>query len=341
MTSPTRPRPATGHDDFADRARPHRPELLAYCYRMLGSVHDAEDLVQETYLRAGRKYDSFEECCSVRTWLYRIATNACLTALENRERRPLPAGVCAPSSDPGGPFAAAWTDVAWLQPAPDALLIPPVEDPAVVAVRRGTLRLALIAALQLLPPRQRAVLILRDVLAMRAAEVAGLLGTSVPAVKSLLQRARARLDEVAPSEDDAAELPDAERRELLDRYLAAFENADVAALLGLLTRDAVLEMPPYPAWFAGRDAVGAFLAAHVLTRPGLNRVVRTAANGQPAMAVYRQGPDGVHGGHWIMVLDVSAAGVGRITAFREDLRPFDLFGLPRALPLEQEAVRGR
>lgn len=229
----------TDRDEFVRLTDPYRRELLAHCYRMLGSVDDAEDLVQETYLRAWRSYDGYEGRASLRTWLHRIATNTCLTALEGRVRRPLPSGLGEPSGAPEEPLRASATDVPWLQPLPDALV-----DPATVVAARGSLRLALVAALQNLPARQRTVLILRDVLAWRAPEVAALLGTSTAAVKSTLQRARARLDEVAPDEDLVTEPDGPEDRELLDRYMAAFEHADMDALLGLLQDGVELEMPP-------------------------------------------------------------------------------------------------
>jgi len=197
--------------DFVRQADPYRRELLAHCYRMLGSVYDAEDLVQETYVRAWRSYDKFEGRSSMRTWLHRIATNACLNALESRTRRPLPIGLGAPSSDPGDPLVAD-REVPWLEPLPDDLV---GTDPAAVVAGRESIRLAVIAAMQYLPPRQRAVLILRDVLDWRAAEVAELLGTSAAAVNSLLQRAREHLAAAAPDEDSVAEPSDAERRRLL------------------------------------------------------------------------------------------------------------------------------
>jgi len=190
-----------GSEDFARLTGPFREELLAHCYRMLGSVQDAEDQVQETLLRAWRSYGGFEGRSSVRTWLYRIATNACLRALENRVRRPLPSGLGAPAQEAGTAPGAPRTEVPWLEPIPDALFGTAPADPAAVVVSRTSMRLALIAALQYLPPRQRAVLILRDVLRWRAAEVAGLLGISTVAVNSLLQRARAQLELAAPAED--------------------------------------------------------------------------------------------------------------------------------------------
>ncbi len=249
-------------EDFAHLTDPFRAELLAYCYRMLGSVHEAEDQVQETLIRAWRSYGSFRGQASLRTWLYRIATNACLRALENRNRRPLPSGLGGPGDDPLGELAAVRPEVPWLQPVPDALFGTQPADPAAVVVSRQSMRLALIAALQYLPARQRAVLILRDVLGWRAAETAELLGATTTAVNSVLQRARERLAQVSPAEEDIREPTDPADRALLGRYAAAFENADVTALTALLREDATLEMPPQPVWFAGREPVGALPGDH-------------------------------------------------------------------------------
>src|SRR5271170_3646415 len=287
-------------EDFARLTDPFRPELLAHCYRMLGSVHDAEDQVQETMIRAWRSYDDFEGRSSLRTWLYRIATNPCLRALENSGRRPLPSGLGGPGEYPEAPLAAARPEVPWLQPMPDALVSAGPADPASIVTSRMSMRLALIAALQYLPARQRAVLILRDVLQWRAAEVAELLGMTTIAVNAMLQRARARLSEAAPAEDDIHEPASPADRALADRYAAAFENADVAALTELLRADAVLEMPPLPTWFAGREAALAFLQAQVLREPGYFRLLPTAANGQPAFGVYLREGDGVYRTHGIV-----------------------------------------
>jgi RNA polymerase sigma-70 factor (ECF subfamily) len=310
--------------DFAELTDPLRPELLALCYRMLGSVHDAEDQVQETLLRAWRAYDQFEGQSSLRTWLYRIATNTCLRALENRSRRPLPAGLGAPSDEPDRPPAAARTEVPWLQPFPDTLL---GTDPAAVVTSRSSMRLALIAALQYLPPRQRAVLILRDVLQWRAAEVADLLGISAVAVNSLLQRAREGLRDVAPVQDEISEPTDAAQRALLEEYAAAFQRADVAALTKLLRADAVLEMPPYPTWFDDRDLIGGFLASQVLGQPDMYRLVPLSANGQPAFAGYRRTPDGRYRAHMVEVLTCTTGGIAHIANFT-DPQVFALTGLP-------------
>jgi RNA polymerase sigma-70 factor, ECF subfamily len=320
-----------GSDDFARLTDPFRPELLAYCYRMLGSVHDAEDQVQETLIRAWRSYGEFEGRASLRTWLYRIATNACLRALENRSRRPLPSGLAGPGEDPEAPLAAARPEVPWLQPFPDALLRAESADPASVAASRASVRLALIAAVQYLPPRQRAVLILRDVLAWRASEVAGLLGVSTTAVNSVLQRGRDHLRRAAPAPDEIREPADQELRTLLDRYASAFENADVSALTRLLRADAVLEMPPRPGCFAGRERIGHFLAVRVFGRPGDFALVPTAANGQPAFAAYLRGHDGVHRAHAVQVLTVSAAGIAHVVSFNQP-ELLATFGMAQTLP---------
>ncbi|MFI7414265.1 sigma-70 family RNA polymerase sigma factor [Streptomyces sp. NPDC049627] len=314
----------TDRDEFARLTDPYRRELLAHCYRMLGSVDEAEDLVQETYLRAWRSYDGYEGRASLRTWLHRIATNTCLTALESRGRRPLPSGLGGPSEGPEEPLRAPATDVPWLQPLPDALV-----DPATVVAARGSLRLALVAALQHLPARQRAVLILRDVLAWRAPEVASLLGTSTAAVKSSLQRARARLGEVAPDEDLVQEPEGAADREVLDRYVAAFENADMDALLGLLQDGIELEMPPHLEWFRGKKDVLRFLEARVHEK-GTLRMLPTRANGQPAVAMYVRGADGVLQAHSVQVLTVEEGLVARITAFL-DVDLLGRFDLPEEL----------
>jgi RNA polymerase sigma-70 factor (ECF subfamily) len=320
-----------GSREFELLSARYRPELLAHCYRMLGSVHDAEDQVQETMLRAWRSYGEFRGQASVRTWLYRIATNACLRALENRRRRPLPSGLGTPGQDPDGPLAAATAEVPWLEPFPDALLGPAPADPAVIIGARASLRLALIAALQYLPARQRAVLILRDVLAWRAAEVAELLGTTTVAVNSALQRARAHLARVAPGPDQIGGRAPAGQAELVERFAAAFERADVEALTGLLRADAVFEMPPIPTWFRGREEIGRFLASRVLVRPGDFRMVRTGANGQPALAGYLRADDGGWHAHSVQVLSLAGRQIGHVVSFL-DPGLFGVFGLPLVSP---------
>ncbi|HEU5156766.1 MAG TPA: sigma-70 family RNA polymerase sigma factor [Streptosporangiaceae bacterium] len=316
------------NDDFQRLADPFRRELLAHCYRMLGSVHDAEDLVQETYLRAWRAYDRFEGRSSLRTWLYSIATRTCLTALEQRNRRPMPSDLVECSDSPGGQLTTA-PEVAWLEPIPDAFTTDPAApaDPAAIVASRESLRLALITALQHLPPRQRAVLLLRDVLKWRAAEVAELLGTSTAAINSALQRARAQLEEVAPSEDEVVEPTDRDQREMLDRYVAAFENADIAALVELFKQDAVWEMPPFLSWFRGRDNIGVCVSRQCAPGAGDLRLVPTKANGQPAFGLYKRRDDGVHRAHSLQVLTISSEGITHVGAFF-DISLFGTFGLP-------------
>jgi RNA polymerase sigma-70 factor (ECF subfamily) len=311
-------------EDFIEQAAPFRAELIAHCYRMLGSVHDAEDLVQETYLRGWRGYQAFEERAALRTWLYRIATTACLRALQNRARRVLPAGLGDSSNDPDTSLDGHAGAHQWLEPIPDTLML---ETPETAVTVRHSVRLAVMTALHELPVRQRAVLILRDVVQFSAAEVAELLETTPAAVNSSLQRARARLAEVAPTEEDAAEPGDAQRRELLDRYCAAFENADMAALAELLRADVKLEMPPLAVWFTGRDTVMRFLAARAFTKAGDIVMVQTAANAQPAVAEYRRNADGVMRAHSIHVLTMGAAGIAAITVFL-DPALFSAFDLP-------------
>ncbi|MEU3460805.1 sigma-70 family RNA polymerase sigma factor [Streptomyces sp. NPDC006733] len=312
-------------EDFDQRINEHRSELLAHCYRMLGSVHDAEDLVQETYLRAWRARDSYDQGrASVRTWLYRIATNACLTALEGRSRRPLPSGLVAPSEDPSLPLVRG--EVTWLQPLPDALL---GADPAGAAVDRGSLRLAFVAAIQHLSARQRATLILRDVLAFSAAESAEILGMSTAAVNSALQRARGQLREAGVPEEEVAEPSEREVRARIDRFVEAFERADVAAIKQLLTHDVLLEMPPMVNWFSGREHYGAFMD-WVFSMCKDWRMVRTAANGQPALAAYWRVEGGGYHLHTLQVFSVTAAGISRNTVF-QDAEIFAAFGLPEEL----------
>jgi RNA polymerase sigma-70 factor, ECF subfamily len=314
-------------DEFAELADPYRNELLAHCYRMLGSVHDAEDQVQETLLRAWRSYGDFAGRSSIRTWLYRIATNACLRALETRSRRPLPSGLGEPAKDPDGPVPVPHLDVPWLQPFPDALSGRGADDPAAVVTTRASMRLALIAALQYLPPRQRAVLILRDVLGWHAGEAAGLLGMSTAAANSALQRAREQIATLAPAEEDIVEPADPDVKDLLARYAAAFETADVAGLTELLHADAVLEMPPMAVWFAGRDRVSRFLGRRVLIRPGEFALKPVQANDQPAFAAYMRGPAGEFEAHAIQVLTISGRGIRRIVSFN-DGGLFPAFGQP-------------
>jgi RNA polymerase sigma-70 factor (ECF subfamily) len=321
------PAPADSRE-FTALTEPFRRELLAHCYRMLGSVDDAEDLVQETYLRAWRSYAGFEGRSSVRTWLYKIATNACTTALQYRPRRPLPSGLGGPGGD-REPLLEAGSPADWLQPVPDALVTAESGDPEAVAVSRESLRLALIASLQYLPARQRAVLILRDVLAFSADESAAILGTTTVAVKSSLQRARARLRQASPTIEQVTEPTEPEARAVLDRYIAAFENADAAALKRLLRADAALELLPSPVWYAGDDAVRNAVAG--LGSPGDWRMIPTAANGQPAAAAYRLSADGAYLAYGIVVLTTISTAITRITVFG-DPGLLATFGFPLVHP---------
>jgi RNA polymerase sigma-70 factor (ECF subfamily) len=308
--------------EFIRETEPFRRELLAHCYRMLGSAHDAEDVVQEAYLRAWRGYREFENRSSVRTWLYRIATNACLTTLAHGSRRVLPSGLGPPADDPHIEAAPA-PDALWLGMIPDAWV---TDDPAAVVTSRESLRLALVASLQHLPAQQRAVLLLRDVLTFPAADVAAMLDVSVAAVKSALQRARARMQDVAPSADEIIEPTEPRARELLEKYMTAFENADTALLEEALRHDAALEMVGSRTWFAGLTTCLPYLAG-VVGVQGDWRMVAIAANGQPAAAAYRRDDDGVLRAFGIAVLDVTAAGIARIAVFG-DPALVTLFGLP-------------
>jgi len=326
--------------DFDLLTAPLRGELVAHCYRMLGSVQDAEDQVQETYLRAWRGFGGFEGRSSVRTWMYQIATRTCLTALQQRTRRPLPTGLGAPASDPVAELRSR-PEVPWLEPLPDALLAGPGSDPATVAATRDGVRLAFVAALQHLTPRQRAALILRDVLAFSAAETAGALSTSVAAANSALQRARARLAQVtgpghegvpAPRRD--AEL-DARQRALLDRFMAAFEAYDTEGVVALLTDDATWEMPPFDGWYAGAGAIGDLIRTQCPAQAaGDLRYRPVRANGQPACAAWFRGPDGVYRAFQLLVLTVTGGPrprVGHVACFF-DTSLFARFGLPEVLP---------
>jgi RNA polymerase sigma-70 factor (ECF subfamily) len=304
------------HDGPVD-FEPYRGELVAYCYRMLGSFHDAEDLVQETMLRAWKARDRYDRSrASMRTWLYRIATNVCLSALEGRARRPLPSGLGAPGEDPGAPLTPAF-DVPWLQPFPDARFD--------TATRAG-MRLALVAAMQFLPPRQRAVLVLREVLQFTAAEVAAQLGTTVPAVNSALQRARATLADAGDA-GEVGEPGDPGVRALIERYVQAFEAADVPALVRLLADEAVLEMPPVPLWYRGSRDYGLFMR-RVFDMRGPGWAIRQlTANGQPAIAAYAPEPGSGHRLHSLQVFTVTGGQVTRNVVFA-DPRVFEAFDLP-------------
>ena len=308
-------------DEFIAQAAPYRAELIAHCYRMLGSVHDAEDLVQETYLRGWRGYESFEERAALRTWLYRIATTACLRALQHRGRRVMPAGLGAGSDDPYTDFDASGAGYNWLEPLPDTM------TPEAAFDTKQSIRLAVVTAMQELPARQRAVLILREVVQFSAAEVAELLETTPAAVNSALQRARAHLATVGAVDDDVTEPQDSDRAALVEQYCAAFERGDVDALTELLRADVKLEMPPFAVWFTGREAVTRFLGSRAFAGAGDIVLIPTSANGQPAVADYRRDADGAMHAHAIHVLTTAVDGISAITVFLEPTL-FRAFGMP-------------
>ena len=309
-----------GQADLTAAAEPLRGELVVHCYRMLGSFHEAEDAVQETFMRAWRAQDRYDPSrASVRTWLHRIATNVCLTALEGRGRRPLPSGLGVPDEDPGAPLVPA-LDVPWLEPFPDARFD---------LEARADLRLAWVAATQALPARQRAVLVLRDVLAFTAAEVADQLETSVAAVNSMLQRARAAVSDLGEA-DTLAEPDDPRVRAVVRDYVRAVEAADVPALVRLLADDAVLEMPPVPLWYRGRSHYGLFME-RVFEMRGTGWAVRVlTANGQPALAAYAPDPAGALRLHSLQVLAVVHGRVATNVVFA-DTSSLDAFELPQEI----------
>ena len=312
---------------FTAETERFRRELLAHCYRMAGSAQDAEDLVQETYLRAWRSYAGFEGRASIRSWLYKIATNVCLTAVQPRPIRVLPSGLAGPHDEPGSPPSqAAPGEVSWLEPFPGAWT---ADDPAATAIARESLRLALIASLQHLPARQRAILILREVLAFSAPETAKILGTTTAAVKSGLQRARARLEELEPQPGELLEPTDERARALLDGYIKAFEHSDASLLEKVLRTDASLEATPFRNWYEGRVNCVSLLATQVLGTPGDWRMIATEANAQPAAAVYHR-DNGILQAHGIVVLTPTATGVARVTEFHNP-ELVVLFGFPNQL----------
>jgi len=317
---------------FLLQVEPLRRELTAHCYRMTGSIHDAEDLVQETYLRAWRAFHGFEGRASVRTWMYQIATNTCLTALQGKERRPLPTGLGQAHSDPLATLESN-NEIPWLEPLPDSLVWGGAgADPAAVVVGRESVRLAYIAALQHLTAQQRAVIILRDVLAWRASEVAEALDISVASVNSSLQRARAHLAKLDAEGEHTLPADDARSRELVAEFAEAFEKYDVAKVVELLTRDAVWEMPPFTGWYAGPVDIGQLISTQCPAQgPGDMRLLSASANGQPVLAVYMRGADGVHRAFQLQQLTVTATGVTHVTCYF-DLELFARFGLPEVLP---------
>ena len=307
----------------------HRRELTAYCYRMLGSGFDAEDAVQETLVRAWRAAGRFEGRSSVRSWLYRIATNVCLDAIRGRRRRARPMEL-GPSRPPvESSLDAVLPDGSWVSPIADDRVLPPEADPAELAAVRDSVRLAFVAALQRLPARQRAVLILCEVLRWQVAEVADLLDTSVPAVNSALQRARATLGSVDAEVSPVA--VEADKRELLARYVDAFERYDIDTLVGLLRDDAIQSMPPHAMWLRGAADI-----AHWMLGPGVDcrgsRLIPRSANGCPAFGHYRPDPAGGHAPWALQVIEISGSLVSGIHSFLDGEELFPAFGLPAHLP---------
>jgi RNA polymerase sigma-70 factor (ECF subfamily) len=314
---------------FAQLTAPYRRELQLHCYRILGSLQDAEDLLQETLLAAWRGLEQFEGRSSLRAWLYTIATNRCLNAMRDRGRRPQPVAVAEAGSHP----AESVAEIAWLEPYPDSL-IEGVADaapgPHARYEAKESVALAFVSGLQHLPPRQRAVLVLRDVLGFHAEEVAEMLGSSPASVNSALQRARATLEARVPAARDRLAMPlTGAERELVGRFADAFERDDIDEVVAMLTDDAVVSMPPEPEWHQGRDAVGAFLRERHGMRGRPWRFIRTSANGQPALAYYIDNGDG-----WersgILVVGVRADGIASITRFKDD-GLLDRFELPERL----------
>jgi RNA polymerase sigma-70 factor, ECF subfamily len=309
----------------------HRTELTAYCYRMLGSAFEAEDAVQETLVRAWRSLDRFEGRAALRSWLYRIATNVCMDMLKGRQRRAMPMDL-GPAGAPIAENLSTRPEATWLEPVPDGRVVPTDGDPAEVAAARESIRLAFVAALQHLPPRQRAVLILCEVLRWKAAEVAELLDTSVASVNSALQRARATLQENEVSETEAPSDVDEENAELLARYVEAFQRYDMEALTSLIHEDATQSMPPYKLWLSGRDDILSFWVGPGASCRGSRVLTAVAANGAPALAQYRPRPDGEGYEPWaLQVLELSGGRIVGLTFFLDTERVFPLFGIPLEL----------
>jgi RNA polymerase sigma-70 factor (ECF subfamily) len=317
---------AASTPDLERQLEGYRRELTGYCYRMLGSAFDAEDAVQETMVRAWRNLGQFEGRATLKSWLYRIATNVCLDMLDGKERRIRPLDLGAPGTA-DSPLTTR-PETAWLEPIPDGQVLDSDGDPAKLAEERETLRLAFVGALQHLPPQQRAVLILREVLRWRASEVAELLETSVASVNSALQRARAALDATQLTPSEPLEPLDEEQQELLERYVDAFQRYDIEALTQLLHEDAKQTMPPYEMWLLGSDEILRFWQGPGAGCRG-SLMIPTVANGLPAFGQYRpSGPGGSYEPWALQVLEISDGRIVGFNAFLDTDRLFPLFGLP-------------
>jgi RNA polymerase sigma-70 factor, ECF subfamily len=308
----------------------YRRELTAYCYRMLGSTYEAEDAVQETMVRAWRSLDRFEGRSALRSWLHRIATNVCLDMLKGSQRRARPMDLAEPKTA-DGPLGNALPEATWIQPMPDSSILPESADPADLAVERDSIRLAFVAALQHLPPRQRAVLILREVLRWKATEVAELLETTVVSVNSALQRARTTLGEIDLTTSDPLQPDDEDQKKLLARYVDAFERYDLDSLTSILHEDATLSMPPFALWLRGHTDIRAWFIGEGSGCRG-SRLVPTQANGSPAFGQYRPSSSGQGHDPWaLQVIEVSGGQVVGINSFLDTASLFPLFGLPSHL----------
>jgi RNA polymerase sigma-70 factor, ECF subfamily len=318
-----------GSDEVELLLERHRTELTAYAYRMLGSAFEAEDAVQETMLRAWRGFSRFEGRAALRSWLYRIATNVCLDMLKGRERRARPMDL-APARTADAPLGDALPEATWILPIPDSRVLPAGGDPAELAESRETIRLAFVAALQHLPPRQRAVLILREVLRWKASEVAELLETTVASVNSALQRARSTLAATDVTGTDRAQPMDEAQRALLTRYVEAFQRYDLDSLTSLLREDATWSMPPYELWLQSHDDIRRWCLGPGIGCRG-SRLVPTAANGSPAFGQYKPSPESGYQPWALQVLEVSLARIAGITFFLDTKSLFPLFGLPPRL----------
>ncbi|MGH9113215.1 MAG: sigma-70 family RNA polymerase sigma factor [Acidimicrobiales bacterium] len=322
-------RSASPPDELEQRLEQHRAELTGYCYRLLGSAFEAEDAVQETMVRAWRGFERFEGRSALRSWLYRIATNVCFDMLNGRKRRARPMDL-GPASRADSVLRPGLPEATWIQPMPDSHILPSGDDPADATVARESVRLAFVAALQHLPPRQRAVLILREVLRWSASDVAELLGTTVVSVNSALQRARSTLAASDAAESDPLEPADEAQRELLARYVDAFERYDLDALVSVLHEDATMSMPPYALWLRGHDDIRRWFLGRGIGCKG-SRLMSTAANGMPAFGQYRPAPQGGHEPWALQVIEVSGGRVSGFVSFLDSERLFPLFGLPPRL----------